>query len=182
MKKNKTILCLIVLLLAGTVISCKFFGKTDTAENSNLGKIENSNDNSYNTNANTASVEPYPAANCPTDNFRVFELTEGKYNKYEGCRLTFYGKLLSLENTTVSIVDDSERTDLARDDYDLKARALSCSGDFSDTTNYQIGQKLEELKRTKQFGKLPSVTYKATVKTVGGYTSLTDCYMADFQK
>lgn len=182
MKKNKTIICVTLLILAATIVSCKLFGKTEVAENTNTGNTSNSDNVLTNTNSAADQPTPYPAANCPSETFSVFNLTDGKYDKYEDCTLTFRGKLLKLEDKFASIVDESERMELVRDEFEVRSRALSCSGDFSDNTSYQIGQKLEELKRLKQFGRLPTVTFKATVKTSGEYTSLTDCYMDGFQK
>ena len=182
MKKKNSIGGLSLILLAVTVISCKIFGGGETVENSNFAINANSSNSSANTKAAANMPTPYPAANCPATVFGVFELTGDKYEIYEGCTLKFRGKLLKLDDKNASLVDDSERMDLVRDEYEVRSRALSCSGDFSDSTNYQIGQKLEELKRAKQFGRLPSVTYQATVKTVGEYTSLTDCSMEDFSK
>lgn len=181
MKKKNSIGVLSLVLLAVTLISCKLFGG-ERVENSNFAINANSSNSSSSSSAADKLPTPYPAANCPANVFGVFELTGGKYEIYEGCTLKFRGKLLKVDDKNVSLVDDSERMELARDEFEVRSRSLSCSGDFSDNTNYQIGQKLEDLKRTKQFGKLPSVTYQATVKTEGKYTSLTDCSMDSFSK
>lgn len=179
MKNKLSVLNLILVAMCLiSTLACGFLNRGNN--NSSSLSANNANSNT-NVSANTISVAnlptPYPAANCRS-NFSMYELKDGRYKEYQGCTVTFHGTLISVKDESVSIVEP-ERMDLVFNANDLeKGGVVTCRGDFSDNTSHLIGQKLESLKLDRQFRRLPTVTFKATIEN----NSLSDCSMVSVQK
>ena len=162
MKNNKN--ALIVLILIGFVISCSIFKKNETAENSN--KISNVN--------SAPNSPPIAKAECPKSPISVNETKDKGLEKYQGCLLSVQGKIWSITNSTVTLIDTTERTDYNH--------SLSIGGSFSSGIYNDIALKISQIKINQQLDKLPTVTFTGNVEKNEGYTTLKNATLSDFQR
>lgn len=165
MKKNRTILFLVALILVSSVMACSMFGGSNSNSNSTTNSVANSN-----APASTA----VPAADCPKSAIPVSEAKNGGLAKYQGCLLSVRGKTWEITNETITLIDANDRTDYNG--------ALYIGGNFAGGQYSDIALRLSKLKIDQQLDRLPVATFAGSVETNGGYTTLKNSILTDVQR
>jgi hypothetical protein len=163
MRKNQTIVLVISFLLIGLMLACSLPGiKSFSGE-----KAEKVNKAADNSDAES-STKP-SAADCPREPLWVVDAKDNALEKYEGCWVKIKGKIWEIEgDNKIALIDMSETTGYPDQ--------IFISGDFSNKTYSEIGDKTSGLKLKGEYEKLPVVTFTCAVDSA---FSLDKCVLTE---